>query len=471
MVLSRALGVVTALMALLAMATPAGAAQIGFDGTTLTYTAQPGENNSVLVSVGNYDTSCGSVPVPCLTVFDSYARITVASPACELTYSGMAGDTAACPTPASIRVDLGDGDDAYWDWDGPSTIDGGAGNDNPVFGHGGDDVLRGGSGNDNLMGEAGNDTLDGGGGDDYLEGIPGGVDTGLDTSGADTYIGGGGADSVTYERRSEDLSLSPNGEADDGAPGEHDNIGTDIGFITAGNGNDTLTGNGAANAMAGRTGDDVLAGNGGDDTLYGGTGADRLDGDAGTDFLQGDDGDDRLSGGADVDTFYGDAPLYAGPGRDEIDSRDGNVESIHCGRGIDSARIDASDYITGSWWGLDDQCESVDAAGSAGPAAGGGGGGGLAIASVKAGKAGRLVARLTVPGAGTAVLTARARVGRKTVRVARATAKAAAAGQLQVVAKLSGPARRTLRRRGALKVKVKVAFEGLSARRVATVRR
>ena len=71
----------------------------------------------------------------------------------------------------------------------------------------------------------------------------------LDTSGADTYIGGGGADSLTYERRSEDLSRSSYGEADDGAPGEHDNIGTDITAITAGNGNDTLTGNSGRNII------------------------------------------------------------------------------------------------------------------------------------------------------------------------------------------------------------------------------
>ena len=298
MVNRTAHGVVTALIVLLVIAGPAGASQIGIDGTTVTYTAQPGESNSVLVGVGNYDTTCGSVPVPCLTVSDSYAHITIASAGCELTYSGLGGETVACPTPSAVRVDLGDGDDAYWDWDGPSTIDGGAGNDNPIFAEGGDDVVRGGSGNDVLFGAAGNDTLDGGGGDDYLEGIPGGVDVGTDTSGADTYIGGGGADSLTYERRSEDLSLSPDGEANDGAPGEHDNIGTDITAITAGNGNDTLTGNGARNAMAGMTGDDVLLGNGGDDSLYGGTGADRLDGDAGTDFLEGDDGDDHLTGGA-----------------------------------------------------------------------------------------------------------------------------------------------------------------------------
>ena len=77
-----------------------------------------------------------------------------------------------CPLPDAVVADLGDRDDSYWDWDGPSTIDGGHGNDNPIFGKGGDDVIRGGIGSDLLFGQEGDDTLDGGPGDDYLEGVP-----------------------------------------------------------------------------------------------------------------------------------------------------------------------------------------------------------------------------------------------------------------------------------------------------------
>ena len=107
-------------------------------------------------------------------------------------------------------------------------MDAGHGNDNPVFGQGGNDVIRGGIGSDVLYGEEGDDTLDGGPGDDYLEGIPCWCEDEYITHGADTYIGGGGSDSITYEGRSENLALSPDGVANDGAPGEGDNIGPDV---------------------------------------------------------------------------------------------------------------------------------------------------------------------------------------------------------------------------------------------------
>ena len=111
---------------------------------------------------------------PCLTVFESGARITEADGGCVLVYSGIAGDTAACPIPQEVVANLGDLDDAYWDWNGDSRIDAGSGNDNPVFGQNGNDRITGGSGGDVLIGEGGDDFLDGGTGNDYLDGIPGG---------------------------------------------------------------------------------------------------------------------------------------------------------------------------------------------------------------------------------------------------------------------------------------------------------
>ena len=52
----------------------------------------------------------------------------------------------------------------------------------------------------------------------------------------------------------------------------------------AGSGNDTVTGNDAANYLQGRDGNDDLSGGGGDDVLEGGAGADRLDGGPGMDW-------------------------------------------------------------------------------------------------------------------------------------------------------------------------------------------
>ena len=238
----------------------------------MTYTAGPGESNRALASVSPYDTTCAPLAAPCLTMSDSGAYITSASGGCAVTrHDTIAGDDAACPVPASVVVNLGDRDDAYWDWDGPSTIDAGAGGDNPIYGEGGDDVIHGGVGSDNLMGQEGNDTLDGGPGDDYLEGVPCGYCQDEEiTHGRDTYIGGGGSDSVTYEGRSENLSLSLDGVANDGAAGEGDNIGADIGTVIGGHGSDTMTGNDRRNVFGGGEGDDVLTGGGSDDQLHGG---------------------------------------------------------------------------------------------------------------------------------------------------------------------------------------------------------
>lgn len=58
---------------------------------------------------------------------------------------------------------------------------------------------------------------------------------------------------------------------------------TQLEHAVTGDGNDTITGNGAANQLLGMRGDDTLAGGGGDDTLHGGVGADLLQGGEGAD--------------------------------------------------------------------------------------------------------------------------------------------------------------------------------------------
>ena len=281
----RTAAIIVAVAALMP-ASSAAASQISGTGATVTYTAAPGEQNHVLVTVTPYDSLCGSVGTPCLQVWDSGARMTAVSGTCVLeTSDPITGDTARCTLPNAVVADLGDRDDSYWDWDGPSTIDAGSGNDNPIYGEGGDDVIRGGIGSDVLIGQAGDDVLDGGPGDDDLDGIPGAGEDESATRGADTYIGGGGNDSLTYETRSENLALSPDGVANDGAAGEGDNIGTDITTIVGGHGSDTLTGNAGRNVFGGGEGDDVLTGGGGDDQLAGGPGADKLYGGDGQDVL------------------------------------------------------------------------------------------------------------------------------------------------------------------------------------------
>ncbi|MBO3762535.1 calcium-binding protein [Ciceribacter sp. L1K22] len=58
------------------------------------------------------------------------------------------------------------------------------------------------------------------------------------------------------------------------------------------NGNDILSGGGGNDTLEGGFGDDVLNGGSGNDTLDGGTGADVLDGGTGADFMDGREGDD-----------------------------------------------------------------------------------------------------------------------------------------------------------------------------------
>ena len=65
------------------------------------------------------------------------------------------------------------------------------------------------------------------------------------------------------------------------APGEHDNIRSDIEDITGGSGNDRIIGSLFAN---------YLIGSDGNDTIYGGDGNDTLEGDAGRDLLFGQGG-------------------------------------------------------------------------------------------------------------------------------------------------------------------------------------
>jgi hypothetical protein len=365
-----------------------------------------------------------------------------------------------CSVPTNVVAYLGDRDDAYWDWDGPSYVDAGSGNDTPIIGGPGDDSLHGGIGSDELEGWDGNDLLDGGPGDDYLEGIAY-VEEGM-TSGSDTYVGGGGGDSVTYEGRTEDLSLSPDGVANDGAAGEHDNIGTDVMAIGGGHGNDTMTGNGGRNVFGGGPGDDVLDGAGGDDHLVGGTGADRLTGGAGQDLLDGEDGDDILDGGAGVDRYYGDSVTaciaYSCPsGRDDIRARDGEREEINCGPGTDTLQADDVDVIYDSVT-LVDQCE-----GHVGTATGPGssaGGAAFRVAGATVNRRGKIVVRVTCPEPGRATVRASARLGRSIrLTVGSSSRSVSRAGKAKLTVAPSRAAKRAVRSRGRLTVSLKVAFK------------
>jgi Ca2+-binding RTX toxin-like protein len=127
---------------------------------------------------------------------------------------------------------------------------------------------------DVLTGDSAANVIDGLGGNDLIDG-------GL---GADVLDGGAGTDSATYADRATGVRVSLNGAADDGAPGEGDDV-LDIENVSGGSGNDILVGNGEANLLSGNLGNDTVVGRGGQDLLAGGLGTDRIDGGSGLDTV------------------------------------------------------------------------------------------------------------------------------------------------------------------------------------------
>ncbi len=352
-----------------ALLAPSGAhaATLSFSGDVLTYTAASGEENNLTTSIAATG-FCTVRTDPCLSVSESSGVVITSFPSgdCSATESAS---VVECRVPTAMVVVLGDRDDTLFDWSGPSTVDGGTGNDG-LDGNAGSDQVSGGAGNDALRGESGDDTLDGGDGDDSLEGFGlNSGDTENDTTGRDVYVGGAGADLVDYTARTDPLTLDLDGAADDGGAGEGDRIGADVERLYAGSGNDVLTGNAAVNWLYGYGGDDLLTAGGSDDVLKGGDNADRLFGDDGGDDLDGGPGDDVLDGGPGVDIFDGDGGFS---GADTFFARDGLQETINCGAGTDRAQVDLNDQTLFSGQA---GCESIDRAAADTPSGGGGGGG------------------------------------------------------------------------------------------------
>ena len=176
-------------------------------------------------------------------------------------------------------LDGGAGNDQLFGTGGPDTLHGGPGDD-VIRGEAGDDALGGEQGNDHLDGGGGNDTLSGGLGNDTILGGIGNdiytVDTIDGSDGADTFSGGPGFDTANYAPRTCPLTITiGDGAANDGCPGEHDNV-VDAEQLLGGHAGDHLTGSNASETISGGDGDDVIDGGGGSDTLIGGNGHDTI---------------------------------------------------------------------------------------------------------------------------------------------------------------------------------------------------
>ena len=154
-------------------------------------------------------------------------------------------------------------------------------------------TLSGGDGNDTLLGGDGNDLLQGGAGNDLLNG----------GAGADTFSGGSGTDTADFSDRTDNLTITLDNIANDGSPGEHDNVEADVENVIGGSGNDFLQGNPSNNDLIGGAGNDTIWGGSGNDTLEGDAGHDQMFGQDGNDLLLGKDGQvDTLDGGDGTDT-------------------------------------------------------------------------------------------------------------------------------------------------------------------------
>jgi Ca2+-binding RTX toxin-like protein len=167
--------------------------------------------------------------------------------------------------------------------------------------------VTGGRGEDHIVGSGEANALDGGNGHDTLEGGAG-ADVLIGGAGPDELLGGDDFYRASYPARastsdSEDQTITIDDVADDGAAGEGDNVHTDVEDVSAGPGDDHVTGSAAANT------------------------------------IDGGDGADTITGGAGVDTLFG------GPGPDHLDSRDGLPERVDCGPDGAGAVVDTNDTV------------------------------------------------------------------------------------------------------------------------------
>ena len=174
----------------------------------------------------------------------------------------------------------------------------GSGLANVLTGGLGGDQLDGLSGNDRLIGGDGNDVLSGGLDTDRLQGGDG-VDGGIGGPGADFISGGDGTDDyVDYSAVTAPLVVTvPDGNNNDGAAGERDNVQPDNEVLFGGSGDDQLSGTDNGGQVWGR---------GGNDQLFGGDNDDLLEGEQGNDVLEGGFRGDAMNGGSGTDTVdYG----------------------------------------------------------------------------------------------------------------------------------------------------------------------
>ncbi len=299
-----------ALLGAVALPASASAATASVSGATFTFSAANGEQNDLTVETD------GAV----FRVIDDNAPVTAGAGCNQRSAHRVNCQNAGV---SLVRAFVRDGEDRVTTLIGTTdaTLSGGRGVD-LLASSDGDDTLIAGTGGfsnqDVLFGNGGDDTLEastssnggtamfGGPGDDRLRG-GGGSDSLLGDTGADELSGGGGFDSAAWSGSAGVTVTVGFGGADDGEPGEGDEVAGDIEFIGGTNFADVLTGGPSTDFLFGGDGKDQIEGRGGDDVLAGGDAADTI---------LGGDGVDQLSGGRQADDFSG------GEGDDLVDFSD-----------------------------------------------------------------------------------------------------------------------------------------------------
>ena len=306
--------------------------QVGGDRIRLL--ADPGEANVVAVAAVN--TRVVSIIDPLLNAQPGFVnpamtkRHCVLAPALAVCHPirGLALAQALAGVITGVEVELGDGNDTAA---GSVVLSGGA-------------IYRGGAGNDRINGADGTeDTVAGGPGADDISGGDGESDRSQIPVGRDValYNGADGPVTVTLD----DV-------ANDGTPGEGDNVHSDFESIVGSAFDDVLIGTALGDDLSGGPGADTLRGGAGQDFLagdpdYGSSGADRIEGGPGHDVLVGAGGNDDLEGGPGPDFVYGDR------GDDRLDIRDNERDEAWCddpfvgNDGFDVVIADPADELHG----------------------------------------------------------------------------------------------------------------------------
>jgi Ca2+-binding RTX toxin-like protein len=283
------------------------AATAQVNGSRLEYTAISGTENHVAFSLTGSTyvlRDTGSTIAPgagCVTVNDNEVNCAASGVVSARIQTRDMADSVVNSTSLLTTMDGGAG---------PDSLTGGPGRD-VLNGGGNDDLLKGGGGDDSFNGGHGNDTLDGG-------------------SGKDGMVGGTGNDTTTYLSRTTAVTVTLDGQANDGAAGERDNVQTEN--VKGGSGNDSLSGDSGPNRLSGTNGADDLSGSSGDDIMAGGPGADTLNGGPGNDTIFGGAGADILRGLDENDTLF---------------ARDGAADiEIDCDGGLNSGTADSAQIDT-----------------------------------------------------------------------------------------------------------------------------